>query len=89
MQATKLRLADVEIELFEAGQGRPLLFLHGGSGFAPEQPFVPLLSKNRRLKFRRIPGSGTRACRIGSTASTTLRTSISNCWIRPRSRTST
>jgi len=58
VQATKLRLADVEIELFEAGQGRPLLFLHGGSGFAPEQPFVPLLSKNRRLIVPSHPGFG-------------------------------
>ena len=58
MQATKLRLADVEIELFEAGRGRPLLFLHGGSGFAPEQPFVPLLSRNRRLIVPSHPGFG-------------------------------
>jgi pimeloyl-ACP methyl ester carboxylesterase len=54
-----LKLADVEIELFEAGRGRPLLFLHGGSGFSPEQPFVPLLSKSRRLIVPSHPGFGS------------------------------
>ena len=59
MQGTKLRLAGVEIDLFEAGRGRPLLFLHGGSGFAPEQPFVPLLSRDRRLIVPSHPGFGS------------------------------
>jgi pimeloyl-ACP methyl ester carboxylesterase len=59
VQGTKLRLADVEIELFEAGRGRLLLFLHGGSGFAPEQPFVPLLSRDRRLIVPSHPGFGS------------------------------
>ncbi len=59
MPATRLNLADVEIELFEAGQGRPLLFLHGGNGFAPEQPFVPLLAKSRRLIVPSHPGFGS------------------------------
>jgi len=56
---TKLRLADVELEMFEDGRGRPLLFLHGGSGFAGEQPFVPLLSKSRRLIAPSHPGFGS------------------------------
>ncbi len=59
MPATRLNLADIEIELFEAGQGRPLLFLHGGNGFAPEQPFVPLLAKSRRLIVPSHPGFGS------------------------------
>lgn len=58
MPATKLKVADIDLELFEAGQGRPLLFLHGGGGFAPSQPFVPLLSKERRLIVPSHPGFG-------------------------------
>src|SRR5215207_6188683 len=28
-----LKIADVDLELFEAGQGSPVLFLHGAGGF--------------------------------------------------------
>jgi pimeloyl-ACP methyl ester carboxylesterase len=54
----KCQIADVEIDVFEAGRGRPLLFLHGGGGFAEEQPFVPLLAKSRRLIAPSHPGFG-------------------------------
>jgi pimeloyl-ACP methyl ester carboxylesterase len=54
----KLKIADIELELLEAGRGSPLLFLHGASGFAADQPFVPLLSKNRRLIAPSHPGFG-------------------------------
>jgi len=57
--ATKIKLADIELELFEDGQGQPLLFLHGGNGFAPEQPFVPRLAAKRRLIVPSHPGFGT------------------------------
>jgi pimeloyl-ACP methyl ester carboxylesterase len=56
--AMKCQVADVEIDVFEAGRGRPLLFLHGGGGFAEEQPFVPLLAKSRRLIAPSHPGFG-------------------------------
>jgi pimeloyl-ACP methyl ester carboxylesterase len=56
--AMKCQIADVEIDVFEAGRGRPLLFLHGGGGFAEEQPFVPLLAKSRRLIAPSHPGFG-------------------------------
>lgn len=59
MPTTKLRVADVELELFEAGQGRPLLFLHGGGGFDARQPFVAPLSARRRLIAPCHPGFGT------------------------------
>src|SRR5438105_14120052 len=58
MPAMKCQIADVEIDVFEAGRGRPLLFLHGGGGFAEEQPFVPLLAKSRRLIVPSHPGFG-------------------------------
>ncbi len=66
MQVTKLKVADVELELFEAGQGsdrgsgqaRPILFLHGGGGFSPQQPFVAPLSEKRRVVAPLHPGFG-------------------------------
>lgn len=59
MPTTKVRVADVDLELFDSGQGRPLLFLHGGGGFAAQQPFVAPLSARRRLVAPSHPGFGT------------------------------
>ena len=61
MQSTKLKVADVELELFDTGQGtaRPVLFLHGGGGFSPQQPFVAPLSQKRRFVAPTHPGFGT------------------------------
>jgi pimeloyl-ACP methyl ester carboxylesterase len=58
VQASKLKVADIELELFDAGHGRPLLFLHGDQGFQPHQPFVSPLGKNRRLLAPSHPGFG-------------------------------
>jgi pimeloyl-ACP methyl ester carboxylesterase len=58
LPVTKLKIADVDIEVFEAGQGRPLLFLHGGNGFGQEQPFAARLSEKRRLIAPWHPGFG-------------------------------
>ena len=58
MQVTKVRLADVELELLEAGEGHPVLFLHGGGGFDPRQEFVELLSRQHRLLAPSHPGFG-------------------------------
>lgn len=58
MPVTKLKIADIDLELFEAGSGTPLLFLHGAGGFAPNQPFVPLLSAKHRLIAPSHPGFG-------------------------------
>lgn len=58
MPVTKLKVADIELELFEAGQGRPLLFLHGGDGFDQGQPFVARLSAKHRLIAPSHPGFG-------------------------------
>jgi len=58
VEATKLKVADVDLELFDSGQGRPILFLHGGGGFDPRQPFVAPLSAKRRLFAPTHPGFG-------------------------------
>jgi pimeloyl-ACP methyl ester carboxylesterase len=59
VQASRLKVADVELAVFEAGHGRPLLFLHDAGGFEPRQPFVALLSARRRLIAPVHPGFGT------------------------------
>ena len=58
MSVTRLQVAGVDLELFEAGNGAPLLFLHGASGFAPEHPYVAPLSAKHRLIAPSHPGFG-------------------------------
>lgn len=53
-----LKIADVEFEFFDSGQGAPVLFLHGASGFSERQPFVGPLSAKRRLIAPSHPGFG-------------------------------
>jgi pimeloyl-ACP methyl ester carboxylesterase len=53
-----VKVADVDLELFEAGQGSPVLFLHGASGFDPGQPFIAPLSAKHRLIAPSHPGFG-------------------------------
>ena len=53
-----VKVADVELELFEAGQGSPVLFLHGASGFDQRQPFVAPLAAKNRLIAPSHPGFG-------------------------------
>ena len=53
-----ISLAGVAVELFEDGDGAPLLFLHSGQGFNPDQPYVGMLTKRRRLIAPSHPGFG-------------------------------
>jgi pimeloyl-ACP methyl ester carboxylesterase len=53
-----LKLAGLELELHEDGSGAPLLFLHSGQGFLPNQPYVALLAKTRRIVAPSHPGFG-------------------------------
>ncbi|AMN41958.1 alpha/beta fold hydrolase [Rhodoplanes sp. Z2-YC6860] len=53
-----VKVADVDLELFESGQGAPILFLHSAGGFAPQQPFVGPLSAKHRLIAPSHPGFG-------------------------------
>lgn len=58
MKTTTVTLAGIDIELFEAGSGAPLLWLHGANGFMPAHPFAPLFSARRRLIVPSHPGFG-------------------------------
>jgi len=58
VKATKLTVAEIELELFDSGRGNPILFLHGGGGFDPRQPFVAPLSERRRILAPSHPGFG-------------------------------
>jgi pimeloyl-ACP methyl ester carboxylesterase len=53
-----IKLAGVEIELYQDGDGAPLLFLHSGQGFIANQPYVAMLAKKRRLLAPSHPGFG-------------------------------
>jgi pimeloyl-ACP methyl ester carboxylesterase len=53
-----LKLGDVDLELHEVGEGPPLLFLHSGQGFVPEQAFVGMLAKRYRVIAPSHPGFG-------------------------------
>jgi pimeloyl-ACP methyl ester carboxylesterase len=50
--------AGVEIELHEAGAGTPLLFLHPGGGFTPDDPFIAMLAQRYRVIAPSHPGFG-------------------------------
>jgi pimeloyl-ACP methyl ester carboxylesterase len=58
MQRGTIAIAGVELDLFEQGEGPPLLFLHSAQGFAPDHPYVPLLSAQHRLIAPSHPGFG-------------------------------
>ena len=58
VQRQVITIAGVELELFEAGEGPPILFLHNGGGFFPHHPFVRLLSARHRLIAPSHPGFG-------------------------------
>jgi pimeloyl-ACP methyl ester carboxylesterase len=61
VKRTNVTIAGCEIELHDSGSGTPLLFLHPGSGFVPADPYVSLLSAQRRLVAPSHPGFGTSA----------------------------
>ncbi len=58
MQRHVMAIAGLELELFEVGEGPPILYLHNGGGFDPEHEFVRLLSTRRRLIAPSHPGFG-------------------------------
>ena len=58
LKTTTIKIAGIDLELFESGHGPPLLFLHGGQGFNPDQPFVAPLAGRRRLVVPSHPGFG-------------------------------
>jgi pimeloyl-ACP methyl ester carboxylesterase len=58
LQRQVIAIAGAELELFETGEGPPLLFLHNAGGFVPEHPYVRLLSTQHRLIAPSHPGFG-------------------------------
>ena len=51
-------LAGVSLDLWEGGEGPPLLFLHGAGGFDADHPFRSLLGRHRRITAPSHPGFG-------------------------------
>ena len=47
-----------KIRIFEAGDGRPLVFLHGAGGLAEESPFLAALARRWRVFAPLLPGYG-------------------------------
>ncbi len=58
MKTSVSKLAGIDVEVFEAGSGAPLLWLHGANGFAPVHPFVKPFAERRRLIVPSHPGFG-------------------------------
>jgi len=57
-EPTVMTLAGAEIEIFQRGQGAPLLFLHGAQGVRPAERFLDRLAANRRVIAPSHPGFG-------------------------------
>ena len=56
-----ITLAGIELALWQGGDGPPLLFLHGAGGFRPDDGFVDLLARHRRVIAPSHPGFGESA----------------------------
>ena len=56
-----ITLAGVALDVWESGDGPPLLFLHGAGGFRGDHPFVALLGQQRRVIAPSHPGFGSSA----------------------------
>src|SRR6267154_1042232 len=53
-----IELAGISLDVWEGGNGPPLLFLHGAGGFRPDHPFLALLGLHRRIIAPSHPGFG-------------------------------
>jgi pimeloyl-ACP methyl ester carboxylesterase len=53
-----LAVQGVQLEVVERGQGRPILWLHGEEGLAPDAPFLDLLAAHGRVLAPSHPGYG-------------------------------
>lgn len=51
-------LAGISLDLWEGGEGPPLLFLHGAGGFRADHPFLGQLGEHRRVTAPSHPGFG-------------------------------
>ena len=53
-----ITLAGIDIDVWEGGDGPPLLFLHGAGGFRPGPAYLDLLGRHRRVIAPSHPGFG-------------------------------
>jgi len=58
VKRTAVTIAGCELEIHEGGSGAPLLFLHPGGGFNPEDFYVELLTATHRVIAPSHPGFG-------------------------------
>jgi pimeloyl-ACP methyl ester carboxylesterase len=58
LSLSTIALGDIELELCQVGQGRPLLFLHGGGGPVLGAPFIDRLAAKFRVIAPSHPGFG-------------------------------
>jgi len=54
----RIEIGEVSLEASIAGDGRPLLFLHGGDYFAQNRAFLDRMAQRRRVFAPRHPGFG-------------------------------
>jgi pimeloyl-ACP methyl ester carboxylesterase len=57
----RIEIGEVSLESFAAGEGPPLLFLHGGDFVAQNRAFLDLLARQWRVVAPRHPGFGRSA----------------------------
>jgi pimeloyl-ACP methyl ester carboxylesterase len=53
-----ITVAGIDIDVWEGGDGPPLLFLHGAGGFRPNAAYLDLLGRHRRIIAPSHPGFG-------------------------------
>jgi pimeloyl-ACP methyl ester carboxylesterase len=56
--SSPVTVAGVTLEVEEAGQGRPLLFLHPGEGLQSNRPWIEALARDHRVIAPHHPGFG-------------------------------
>lgn len=61
MQPSTITIGGVDLEVFEGGTGRPLLFLHSGQGFDPDHAYVAGLTDHFHVIAPSHPGFGKSA----------------------------
>ena len=54
----QISVSEVNLEVEERGQGRTLLFLHGGEGLQPARPWLAELARHHRVIAPHHPGWG-------------------------------
>lgn len=58
MGTKALRSAGIDLEVFDSGEGTPLLWLHDEEGFLPDEPYVRWIGGKRRFVAPSHPGFG-------------------------------